>query len=157
MPTIRLIGAEGEQLGIMATEKAFALAQEASMDLAEVAPNLNPPVCKILDYGKYLYHQNKVDSKHKRLQKKAEIKGIRLGFRTGDHDLETKVKQAKEFLGDGNVVKVTLMFRGRESMFKDLAREKLKKFYEGLAEMANVETMPKAQGNSLIMILTPKK
>ncbi len=127
------------------------------MDLAEVAPNANPPVCKILDYGKYQYHQRKVDTKHKKMQKKAEIKGVRLGFKTGDHDIEVKAKQAKGFLEDGNSVKVTLIFRGRESMYKDLGMDKLRKFYESLKEVAVVDMSPKSQGNMLIMILTPNK
>lgn len=133
------------------------MARELEMDLAEVAPNANPPVCKILDYGKYQYHQRKVDTKHKKMQKKAEIKGVRLGFKTGDHDIEVKAKQAKGFLEDGNSVKVTLIFRGRESMYKDLGMDKLRKFYESLKEVAVVDMSPKSQGNMLIMILTPNK
>jgi len=156
-PTVRLIGAEGEQLGIVAFDKALEMARELEMDLAEVAPNANPPVCKILDYGKYQYHQKKVDTKHKKMQKKAEIKGVRLGFKTGDHDIEVKAKQAKGFLEDGNSVKVTLIFRGRESMYKDLGVDKLRKFYESLKDVANVDMAPKSQGNMLIMILTPNK
>ncbi|MDP2642748.1 MAG: translation initiation factor IF-3 [Candidatus Peregrinibacteria bacterium] len=156
-PSIRLIGNEGEQLGIIALEKALEMAREQELDLAEVAPNAKPPVCKILDYGKYLYHQKKVDTKHKKMQKKAEIKGVRLGFKTGDHDIETKAKQARGFLAEGNSVKVTLIFRGRESMYKDLATDKLRKFYESLKDVANVDMSPKNQGNMLIMILTPNK
>jgi len=133
------------------------MARELEMDLAEVAPNANPPVCKILDYGKYQYHQRKVDTKHKKMQKKAEIKGVRLGFKTGDHDIEVKAKQAKGFLEDGNSVKVTLIFRGRESMYKDLGIEKMKKFYESVKDVATIDMSPKSQGNMLIMILTPNK
>jgi translation initiation factor IF-3 len=152
-----LIGAEGEQLGIVALDKALEMARGLEMDLAEVAPNVNPPVCKILDYGKYLYHQKKVDTKHKKMQKKAEIKGIRLGFKTGDHDIETKAKQARGFLEDGNSVKVTLIFRGRESMYRDLAVDKMRKFYETVKDVAAIDMPPKSQGNMLIMILTPNK
>ncbi len=133
------------------------MARGLEMDLAEVAPNANPPVCKILDYGKYQYHQRKVDTKHKKMQKKAEIKGVRLGFKTGDHDIEVKAKQAKGFLEDGNSVKVTLIFRGRESMYKDLGIEKMKKFYESVKDVATIDMSPKSQGNMLIMILTPNK
>lgn len=133
------------------------MARELEMDLAEVAPNANPPVCKILDYGKYQYHQRKVDTKHKKMQKKAEIKGVRLGFKTGDHDIEVKAKQAKGFLEDGNSVKVTLIFRGRESMYKDLGIDKLRKFYESVKDVATIDMSPKSQGNMLIMILTPNK
>jgi translation initiation factor IF-3 len=155
-PTVRLIGENGEQLGIMALEKAFALAKEKDLDLAEVAPNINPPVCKIMDYGKYQYHQKKVDAKHKKSQKKNEVKGIRMGFKTGEHDMQTKAKQAKKFLEEGNTVKVTLMFRGREAMYKHLGKEKLIKFHESLKDVANSDMSGKEIGNMLIMILTPK-
>lgn len=156
-PTVRLIGVEGEQLGIMALNKALQLTEEAGLDLAEVAPNANPPVCKILDYGKYQYHQKKIEMKHKKMQKKNEIKGIRLGFKTGDHDLEVKAKQAKKFLESGNVVKVTLLFKGREAVYRDLAIAKMMKLYEGVKDIAKVEANPKRQANSLIMILTPNR
>ena len=141
----------------MGIDKALEMAKEKDMDLAEVSPNSNPPVCKIMDYGKYQYHQKKVETKHRKMQKKTEIKGIRLGFKTGDHDLLTKCKQAEKFLKAGNVVKVSLIFRGREAIYKDLAKEKLNKFYEELSELCSLETPPKGQGNTLIMILTPNK
>ncbi len=156
-PTVRLIGDDGEQFGIVSLEKAIALANEKGLDLAEVAPNVNPPVCKIMDYGKYQYHQRKVDTKQRKMQKKAEIKGVRVGFKTGDHDLAVKAKQARKFLEDRNTVKVVLIFRGREAAYKDLAIEKLTKFYEGLKDVSTLEAPPKGQGNSLIMILTPLK
>lgn len=152
-----MIGGEGEQLGIMSIEKALELAKAAELDLVEVAPNVNPPVCKIMDYGKFQYYQKKVETKHRKMQKKAEVKGIRLGFKTGDGDLLVKVKQARKFLEGGNIVKVTLMFRGRESMYKNLAVEKLDKFSKDLEDIALVESTPKNQSNTLIMILTPKK
>jgi translation initiation factor IF-3 len=155
-PSVRLIGADGEQLGIVSKDRALALAEEATMDLAEVAPNENPPVCKILDYGKYQYYQRKIEAKHKRLQKKAEMKGIRLGFKIGDHDLMVKVNQAKKFLENRCPVKVVLILKGREVVYRDLAIEKMKKFYEALAEICTVEESPKRQGNMLLMILTPK-
>ncbi len=152
-----MIDDEGEQLGIMATDKALALAQEKDLDLCEVAPNVNPPVCKIMDYGKHQYHQKKIDTKHRKTQKKTEVKGVRMGFKTGEHDMETKAKQARKFLEAGNSVKVSLIFRGREAMYKDLAKEKMLKFQESLEEACSIETSPKGQGNTLIMILTPKK
>jgi translation initiation factor IF-3 len=140
----------------MSREKALALAEENEMDLAEVAPNTNPPVCKILDYGKYQYHQNKVDTKHRKMQKKREIKGVRMGFKTGDHDVEVKANQARKFLEKGNSVKVSLIFRGREVIYKDLAEAKMKKFSELLQDISTVDTSPKKQGNTLLMILNPK-
>lgn len=133
------------------------IAQKNNLDLAEVAPNVNPPVCKVLDYGKYQYHQKKVETKHRKMQKKTEVKGVRIGFKTGAHDVAVKVRQAAKFLKAGNAVKVSLIFRGREVIYKDLATEKMKKFYADLEEIAQLDTEPKKQGNTLIMILTPKK
>jgi len=110
-PTVRLIGAEGEQMGIMAVEKALQVAKDAELDLAEVSPNSNPPVCKVLDYGKYQYHQKKIETKHRKMQKKNEVKGVRMGFKTGDHDMKVKEKRARKFIEAGNTVKVSLIFR----------------------------------------------
>ena len=141
----------------MALEKALSLAKEKDLDLAEVAPNANPPVCKILDYGKHQYHQKKVEKKHRKMQKKTEVKGVRMGFKTGEHDMQVKARQARKFLEAGNAVKVSLIFRGREAAYKHLAIDKMTKFAEGLAEIAKVDTAPKKQGNTLLMILTPIK
>lgn len=141
----------------MGLGKALQLAKEADLDLIEVAPKANPPVCKIMDYGKYLYHQDKVDRKQKKSQKKTEVKGVRIGFKTGDHDLDVRAKQARKFLEDRNIVKVTLLFKGREVVYMDLGIEKMKKFYEKLSDVATIELSPKRQGNTLNMILTPPK
>ena len=141
----------------MAIEKALALAKEKNLDLAEVAPNANPPVCKIIDYGKYQYHQKKVETKHRKMQKKTEVKGVRMGFKTGEHDMQVKARQAMKFLKAGNAVKVSLIFRGREAAYKHLAIEKMEKFAEGLSEVGKIDTPPKKQGNTLLMILTPIK
>lgn len=141
----------------MALEKAMALAKEKELDLVEVAPMANPSVCKIMDYGKHQYQQKKVETKHRKSQKKTTVKGVRLGFKTGDHDLMIKVKQAKKFLASGNIVKVSLIFKGREIVYKDLAKGKLEKFSKALEDVATVEEMPKGQGHMLIMILNPIK
>jgi len=141
----------------MGTQKAIQMAKEIELDLVEVAPKANPPVCKIMDYGKYIYYQDKLERKQKKSQHKTEIKGLRIGFRTGDHDLEVRSKQARGFLGDRDLVKVTMMFRGREIAYEKLGREKMDKFVAGLMDIADLETPPKRQGNSLILILTPKK
>lgn len=141
----------------MAKDKALAMAQEAELDLAEVAPNVDPPVCKILDYGKYQYHQKKVDTKHRRMQKKTEVKGVRIGFKTGEHDILIKANQAKKFLEAGNSVKVALIFKGREAMYADLAKGKMNKFYEAIKDICTQESPPKRQGNTLLMILSPNK
>lgn len=141
----------------MAVEDALAKAQEKDVDLVEVSPNSKPPVCKLMDYGKYRYKQKKIDQKHRKMQKQTEVKGVRMGFRTDDHDIEVKRKQAERFLKARNMVKVSLIFKGRELAHVDLAKEKLKKFAEDLSELAKVEKGPKRQGNNLIMILTPLK
>ncbi len=155
---MRLIGPEpeSEQLGVVTIEEALKKAAECEMDLAEVAANTNPPVCKILDYGKYQYHQKKVDTKHRKMQKKTEVKGVRMGFKTGEHDIAVKVRQTRKFLEAGNAVKVTLVFRGREAAYQELAISKLNKFSEDLQDVGNLEDPPKRQANALIMILTPK-
>lgn len=156
-PTVRLIDDQGEQLGIMATQDAQAKAQEKTLDLVEVSPEANPPVCKLMDYGKHQYRQKKIDQKHRKMQKQSEVKGIRLGFRTDEHDLEVKRKQAEKFLKARNIVKIALIFKGRELAHVDKAKEKLIKFGESLEEVGTVEEGPKRQGNNLIMILTPIK
>jgi translation initiation factor IF-3 len=157
VPTVRLIDEADNQLGIQPTEEALKMAEERGLDLVEVAPKASPPVCKILDYGKYIYRQNKIEQKHKRLQKQAEMKGIRLSFRIDQHDLETKIRQARTFLEDRNSVKVTLVFRGREAAYVDLARSKLDLFYNSLKDIAQLEDTPRKQGSSMIMILAPNK
>jgi len=133
------------------------MATERGLDLVEVAPLAKPPVCKILDFGKFIYRQKKIEQKHKRQQKKSEIKGIRLSLRIDLHDIETKAKQARGFLEDRNSVKVTLVFKGREAAHADLAKDKLDKFLEYVKDIASVEQVPKKQGNQLIMILAPQK
>ncbi len=141
----------------MATEKALETGKKKSLDLVEVSPNANPPVCKLMDYGKYSYKQKKIDQKHKKMQKQSEVKGVRVGFRTDKHDMDVKKRQAEKFLKSRNIVKVSLIFKGRELAHKDLAIEKLKKFAEELEDVAHIEEGPKRQGNNLIMILSPLK
>lgn len=152
-----MIDADDGQLGVKSLEDALKLAQEAEMDLVEVAPKADPPVCKILDYGKYLYRQNKIEQKHKKMQKQTEMKGIRISFRIDTHDLETKIKQARGFIEDRNGVKVTLVFRGREATHSDIAKKKLDLFYDSLKDIAHMEQSPKRQGNTMFMILVPLK
>jgi translation initiation factor IF-3 len=154
---VRLIDEKDEQLGIRPLEEALKLANDAALDLVEVAPKANPPVCKILDYGKYLYRQNKIDQKAKKLQKQGEMKGIRLTFKIDQHDLETKIRQAEKFLKHRSGVKVTLMFKGREAAYADLGKQKLDLFYNSLQDVAHMEQAPKKQGNSMFMILVPLK
>jgi translation initiation factor IF-3 len=153
---VRLIGDEKEQLGVMPIEKARDMAQEAGLDLVEVSPKTMPPVCKIMDYGKYLYRLNKAEQKQKKGQIKTEVKGIRLGFNTGQHDLDIKLGRAKEFLGKKNLVKVALILKGREAAYKDLAKEKMREFAKSLENEAVVDSPPKAQGYQITMMLKPK-
>ncbi len=141
----------------MGTDKALLLAQEKELDLVEVAPKAKPPVCKIMDYGKYQYHQKKAEQKHRKMQKKTEIKGIRLTFRTDVGDMNVKIKKAQQFLADGNSVKVQLFFKGREIVHQDLGLAKLEEFKQALVEDAKVDMEPKRQGYTMIMILSPNK
>jgi len=157
VPTIRLIDENDEQMGLKSIEDALHMAEERGLDLVEVAPKANPPVCKILDFGKYLYRLNKQEQKQKRMQKQGGIKGIRLTFRIDQHDLETKINRARDFLKDRESVKVSLVFRGREASHADLAKEKLNFFTESLKDIAQIEEAPKMQGSQMILILTPKQ
>ena len=154
---VRLIDEADNQLGNKTIEEALQIAEEHGMDLVEVAPKANPPVCKILDYGKYLYRQNKIEQKHKKMQKQGEMKGIRISYSIDKHDLETKIRQAADFLKSRNSVKVTLMFKGREASHSDIGRQKLLQFLEGIKEVGQVEEMPKQQGNTMFMVLVPNK
>ena len=140
----------------MPVEKARQMAEEAEQDLVEVSPKAVPPVCKIMDYGKYLYKLNKVEQKQKKSQIKTEVKGVRLGFNTGQHDLDFKVKRAKEFLGKRNLVKVALILKGREMAYKSIALDKMREFAKSLEEDAVIDSPPKAQGYQITMILKPK-
>lgn len=144
-------------MGEVSLDEALRIARERELDLVEVAPLAKPPVCKILDYGKYLYRQNKIEQKHKRMQKKSEMKTIRLSLRIDEHDLDVKGNRAKEFLADGNSVKVTLMFKGREIAHESLGMQKIESFYERIKEVAAIEAPAKRQGNSINMVLIPSK
>lgn len=153
--TVRLIGAGEEQMGIVGIEKAMEMAKEAGLDLLEVAPNANPPVCRIMDYGKHVYKMKKQERKHQAKQKKHEVKGIRVSLRTDVHDLDVKVKRARKFLDQGNSLKVALIFRGREITHFDLAVEKMEYIKDQLKDVAKVDQEPKRQGHNLFMILSP--
>jgi translation initiation factor IF-3 len=154
---VRVIGINGEQLGLMPIEKALSLAQEADTDLVEVSPKATPPVCKIMDYGKHLYKIKKQDQQQRKNTKKTEVKGIRLGISTGEHDLEVKRKKAREFIDERNLVKVVIIFKGRELMHKDLGREKMYQFAKSLEDVADIDSPPKHAGYQTIMVLSPKK
>ena len=154
---MRLIDENGNMLGEMPVEKALQIAQERGYDLCEVAPHERPPICKLMDYGKYLYHQQKLETKQRKMRKQTEVKGVRLGFQTGAHDIEVKANQAKRFLMSKNAVKVVMIFRGREITHLDLGKKKMEDFYTKLQDVAKLDEPPKRQGNQLIMLLTPIK
>ncbi len=139
----------------MGTDKARALAEEKGLDLVEVAPKAQPPVCKIMDYGKYQYQQKKADQKQRKAQKKREMKGVRLTLRTDVGDMEVKLKRARKFLEAGNSLKVQLMFKGREIVHRDLGLAKMEEFKEKLSDIAKVDQEPKKQGYTMNMILSP--
>ena len=154
---IRLIGESGEQLGIMSSREALKLAEEAGLDLVKIAPTAKPPVCKIVDYGKYRYELARKEKDAKRKQKVIEVKEIRMSPNIDTNDLNTKVGAARKFLEKGNRVKVTLRFRGREMAHMSTSKHILDDFAQMLSDIDVVEKMPKVEGRSMIMFLTVKR
>lgn len=154
-PQVRVIGAEGEQLGVMTAEDALSRAVEAGLDLVEVAPGSKPPVVRIMDYGRYKYEQKKKSTKGK--GHAAALKEIKLRPRTDDHDLETKLKNARRFLVEGDKVKVTVMFRGREVVHRELGHKQLDRVTAMLGTLASIENPPRMEGRFLSMILVPNR
>ena len=152
---MRVIGSGGEQLGVMAPEDAVRRAEEEGLDLVEVAPNSNPPVCRIMDYGRYKYEQKKKSGKSK--GHAASLKEVKLRPRTDQHDLDFKLRNARRFLMEGDKVKVTVMFRGREIVHTALGRQQLDKVREILGPLASVENPPRMEGRFLSMILVPNR
>ena len=154
---VRLIGVDGEQLGIMSARDALKLAQEADLDLVKIAPTAKPPVCKIIDYGKYRYELARKEKEARKKQKTVEIKEIRMSPNIETNDLNTKINAAKKFLSKGDKVKVTLRFRGREMAHMQTSKHILDDFAAELAEAAVVEKAPKLEGRSISMVLAEKK
>lgn len=150
---MRVIGPGGEQLGILAREEALKQAQAAELDLVEVAPNATPPVCRIMDFGKYLYEKSKKQKEGKRRQHVTSVKEIRMRPKTDTHDMETKLKQARKFLDQKNKVKFTLIFRGREMAYQDRGRELLEKVLEQLEDVGIQETPVKMEGRRMTVLL----
>ncbi|MFZ2985249.1 MAG: translation initiation factor IF-3 [Candidatus Moraniibacteriota bacterium] len=149
--------ADGEQLGTMPTERALELAKEDMLDLVEIAPNATPPVCKIMDFGKFQYQKSRLERVNKSKQKKSEIKGIRLGVRTDAHDLDFKKNQAEKFLKKGNKVKVELTMRGREKAHQDLARLNLTSFVQSISFPYKIEQEIKRYPGGFNVIITPEE
>lgn len=154
-PQVRLIDEEGAQLGIVSLREALTLAEQRGLDLMEVAPNAVPPVCRIVDYGKFRYEQTKKDREARKNQKQAELKEVRLKPKTDDHDLDVKAKQARKFLLAGDKVKFTVRFRGREIFHPDIGREMLEQMAEDLRDVATVEQRPLMEGRALSLLLAP--
>ena len=154
---VRLIGEDGEQLGIMSSREAVKLAAEANLDLVKIAPTAKPPVCKIIDYGKYKYEQTRKEKEAKKKQKTVEVKEVRLSPNIDTNDLNTKVNNAKKFIGKGNKVKVTLRFRGREMAHVQSSKHILDDFAALLEDVAVVEKPAKMEGRSMSMVLTEKR
>lgn len=157
MREVRVISPEGEQLGIMPIREALLLAQERNLDLVEVAPNAQPPVCRIMDYGKFRYEQSKRERDVRKKQKAITVKELRMTPKIDTHDFQIKLRNAERFLRDGDKVKIAVRFRGREIVHADLARDKLVDLANQLQGVALVERPPRLEGRQMIMILAPKQ
>jgi translation initiation factor IF-3 len=153
VPEVRLVGEDGEQIGLVATDDARERARLASLDLVEVAPQARPPVCRLMDFGKYKYEHRKKMQKAREKQHRIRIKGIRLRPKTDEHDFNVKLARARKFLEQGNKVQITLLFRGREMAHIDLGRNLLIRFSEELADLSSVERMPKMEGRRMTLLL----
>ncbi|AEE95813.1 MAG: translation initiation factor [Clostridiales bacterium] len=153
---VRVVDVDGKQLGIMPLRQALELAQRKQLDLVNVAPQATPPVCRIMDYGKYKYEAIKQEKEAKKNQRIIDIKEIRLSTTIEEHDIDVKIKNAIKFLKNGDKVKVTVRFRGRQITHPDIAAEILKNFAEKVAEVGTIEKAPQMDGRNMLMILTPK-
>jgi len=154
---VRLIGLEGEQLGIVKLAEAFRLSEEADVDLVEIAPNASPPVCRLMDYGKFKYQEQKRQAEARARQKIIHIKEVKFRPVTDDGDYQVKLRNLRRFLDDGDKAKVTLRFRGREMAHQELGMRVLERVRDDLADVAQVEAMPKLEGRQMIMVIAPRK
>lgn len=153
---VRVIGSDGEQLGVMSAKEALKIAEEEELDLVKIAPNATPPVCKIINYSKYKYELARKEKEAKKKQKTVDVKEIRFSPNIDTNDLNTKINQAKKFLSKGDKVKVNLRFRGRELAHVDASKHILDEFAEALEDVANVDKPAKFEGRSMVMILSKK-
>ncbi|WP_366140060.1 translation initiation factor IF-3 [uncultured Pelagimonas sp.] len=152
---IRLIGAEGENVGVVTPHRAMEMAEQAGLDLVEISPNANPPVCKIMDYGKFKYEQQKRESEARKKQKTIEVKEVKFRPGTDTHDYDVKMRNVFKFLEGGDKVKVTLRFRGREMAHQQLGRELLERVAEDVKDLGKIENMPKMEGRQMVMMIGP--
>lgn len=155
--SVRVIDAEGKQLGILTLQDAIKEAARSGLDLVEVAPNSTPPVCRIMDYGKFRYQQSKKMQVAKKHSVSVQLKEIRLRPRTEEHDLQTKIKHIKKFLEQSNKVKISMMFRGREIVYTDIGRTVMEQIKKELEEVSTVDQHPRIEGRNMVMILSPRK
>ena len=153
---IRLVDSDGSQLGVMPLQKARELAEQRNLDLVKIAPQATPPVCKIIDYGKFRVEQSKREKEQRKNQRTVEIKEVRLSLNIDTHDFETKRNHAVRFIGEGNKVKASIRFRGREMGHPELGQEIMRRFAESMADVANVEKPAKLEGRTMLMFLAPK-
>ncbi|MDJ0573066.1 MAG: translation initiation factor IF-3 [Pleurocapsa sp. MO_192.B19] len=156
-PNIRVIDSEGEQLGIITPKEALAIAQEKGLDLVLVSETADPPVCKIMDYGKYKYEQDKKQKEAKKKQHNADVKEVKMRYKIEEHDYNVRVKNAQRFLKSGDKVKATISFRGREIQHSRLAEDLLRRMAKDLEDYAEVQQSPKREGRNMMMMLSPKK
>jgi len=152
---VRLIGSEGENVGLVSPDKALELSEEAGLDLVEISPNASPPVCKIMDYGKYKYEQQKRESEARKNQKIIEVKEIKFRPGTDTHDYEVKMRSVTKFLENGDKVKITLRFRGREMAHQELGRELLERVAVDIEGYGKIENIPKMEGRQMTMMIGP--
>ena len=156
VPQVRLVDENGEQVGVVSIDEALQRAADVQLDLVEVSPNAEPPVCKIIDYGKLKYQEQKKKNEARKKQKIIEVKEIKLRPNIDTHDYDVKMRSARRFIDDGDKVKVTLRFRGREMAHQDLGAQVLERVREELDEIAKVEQMPKMEGRQLVMVMSPR-
>jgi translation initiation factor IF-3 len=156
-PEIRLIGAEGENVGVVTPARAIEMAEEAGLDLVEISPNASPPVCKIMDFGKFKYETQKKEAEARKKQKIIEVKEVKFRPNTDVHDYDVKMRNVMKFLENGDKVKVTLRFRGREMAHQDLGRNLLERVATDVEEIGKVENMPKMEGRQMVMMIGPAK
>ena len=154
---MRVIGADGEQAGVMSVDKAQELAYEADLDLVEISPEADPPVCRIMDYGKYLFELNKKKHAAKKKQKVIHVKEVKFRPGTEEQDYQVKLRNLIRFLNNGDKAKVTLRFRGREMAHMELGRQLLERVEKDLEELGTVEQYPKMEGRQMVMVIAPKK
>ena len=156
-PELRLIGADGEQVGIVSLTEALEAAETAGMDLVEIVPNAEPPVCRVMDYGKFVFEQKKQKQAAKKKQKQVQVKEVKFRPGTGEGDYQVKLRNLVRFLKDGDKTKVTMRFRGREHAHRELGLELLQRIEAELAEYAETEQKPQMEGRQMVMVLRPKK